>query len=121
VATFRVGGEDAKQLEQHFAGGVPAKTIQDLPDFKLYVRTMVTDPHGVSRPTALPGPPRAYLARHAAGDWGDLDEPDRRMNELALRHDERILSAYALTDGTRIYVITEADRSVTTILLPEEY
>ena len=65
--------------------------------------------------------PWGYLARHATGDWGDLDEDDQRLNDLAARHDERILSAYQLTDGTRIYVITEADRSSTTLLLPEEY
>jgi hypothetical protein len=65
--------------------------------------------------------PLLLLARHMSGDWGDLGDHDRRLNDLALRHDERILSAYALTDGTRIYVITEADRYSTRILLPEEY
>ena len=62
-----------------------------------------------------------YLMRHAKGDWGDLDDDDKGMNDLALQHDERILSAYTLLDGTRIWIITEADRSSTTILLPEEY
>ena len=62
-----------------------------------------------------------YLARHAAGDWGDLDEDDRRLDDLAATLDERILSAYTLTDGTRIWIITEGDRSATTVLLPEEY
>lgn len=61
-----------------------------------------------------------YLARHATGDWGELCEHDRRVNELSLRHGWRVLSSYAVGDG-RIWVITEADRSVTTILLPEEY
>ena len=63
----------------------------------------------------------AFLARHQSGDWGDLDDGDKRMNGLAVTHGERILSAYALSDGTRIWVITEADRSSTCILLPEEY
>jgi hypothetical protein len=65
--------------------------------------------------------PLAYLVRHLAGDWGDVDEHDRRENELSLQHCWRILSAYRMSDGTRFWIITEADRSVTTVLLPEEY
>jgi hypothetical protein len=65
--------------------------------------------------------PLPYLVRHSAGDWGDLDQHDKAENESALKDGVRILSAYLLADGTRIWVITEADRSVTTILLPEEY
>jgi hypothetical protein len=64
--------------------------------------------------------PFGYLARHASGDWGELDARDRRENERSLRHGWRVLSSYPV--GTaRIWVITEADRSVTMILLPEEY
>ena len=62
-----------------------------------------------------------YLQRHQSGDWGDLTADDRYENEYALAHDLRILSAYKLTDGTRIWIITEADRSSTCILLPNEY
>ncbi len=65
--------------------------------------------------------PLAYLIRHIAGDWGDVDEHDRKENELSLEHGWRILSCYRLKDGTRIWIITEANRSVTTFLLPEEY
>jgi hypothetical protein len=61
------------------------------------------------------------IVRHVAGDWGELDEEDQRENELSLRKGCRILSAYRLTDGTKIWIITEADRSSTCILLPEEY
>ena len=64
--------------------------------------------------------PFCYVARHASGDWGDLCEFDRRENGLALRHGRHVLSSYAVGEG-RVWVITEADRSVTTILLPEEY
>ena len=64
--------------------------------------------------------PFAYVARHASGDWGDLCTFDRRENGLALRHGRRVLSSYSVGSG-RVWVITEADRSVTTILLPEEY
>ena len=61
------------------------------------------------------------LYRHASGDWGDLCETDRRENELSLTEGFRLLSAYADRHGTRLWIITEADRSATTILLPEDY
>ena len=65
--------------------------------------------------------PLTLLDRHAHGDWGELSEADRQENEFSLREGFRLLSAYRLTDGTKIWIITEADRSATTILLPEEY
>lgn len=61
------------------------------------------------------------IHRHATGDWGDLDEHDKQENELAVREDFRLLSAYPDRNGTRFWLITEADRSVTTVLLPEDY
>ena len=62
-----------------------------------------------------------FLARHICGDWGKLCDEDRRENEHSLKHHLRLLSAYALGDGTKIWVITEASREVTTLLLPSEY
>jgi hypothetical protein len=62
-----------------------------------------------------------YLARHASGDWGEVCPEDARANDLALENRERLLSAYSLGDGTRVWIVTEADRSSTCILLPEEY
>ena len=64
--------------------------------------------------------PFDFLARHAAGDWGELCAFDRRQNEIALRDGYRVLSSYDVPQG-RVWIITEADRSVTTILLPTEY
>ena len=61
-----------------------------------------------------------YLARHAAGDWGDLCTFDRHQNERALRNGARVLSSYPVGEG-KLWIVTEADRSVTTVLLPEEY
>lgn len=62
------------------------------------------------------------LARHIHGDWGDLCAEDLATNELALLTGNRLLSSYRLSDGqSKVWIITEADRSVTTILLPEEY
>lgn len=63
----------------------------------------------------------ASLARHARRDWGDLCPEDREENELSLREGFRLLSAYADRNGTKFWIITEADRSVTTVLLPEDY
>ena len=64
---------------------------------------------------------RACLDRHHAGDWGELEEHDRLQNELALTKGFRLFSVYRDRGGTKFYVITEADRSVTTVLLPEDY
>ena len=66
------------------------------------------------------GHPFDLLARHATGDWGELCAFDRRQNQIALREGLRVLSSYEISVG-RVWIITEADRSVTTILLPEEY
>ena len=63
-----------------------------------------------------------YLARHQSGDWGDIDAHDRRENQLSLEQGFRLMSVYKLSiTGVKIWVITEADRSSTCILLPEEY
>lgn len=64
--------------------------------------------------------PGALLRRHVAGDWGDVPDDDRQVNEDALIDGDRLHSAYQVS-GVRFWVITESDRSVTTILLPEEY
>lgn len=61
------------------------------------------------------------LERHLSGDWGDTCESDARTNEEALRSGNRIISWYQVSKELRIMIITEADRSATTILLPEEY
>ena len=65
--------------------------------------------------------PHEFLDRHRVGDWGTLPEEDVRENERALSMGSRLFSAYNLADETRIWVITEWDRSVTTILRPEDY
>ena len=64
---------------------------------------------------------QSFLDRHVLGDWGDLVEEDKKQNDLAVDLGERILSEYNLPDDSRLYVITEADRSATTILLADEY
>jgi hypothetical protein len=62
-----------------------------------------------------------FLQRHRTGDWGDVGGQDRAANDRAVVDGDRILSAYTLKDGTRLWIITESDRSATTLLLPDEY
>lgn len=64
--------------------------------------------------------PWHYLERHVTGDFGDLDESDKAENRLSIREGFRILSSYLIA-GKRVWIITEADRSVTTFLFPSEY
>jgi hypothetical protein len=89
----------------------------------------MTAPLPLGRVVATPGTlkllmegrqhPFEYLARHATGDWGELCAFDRLQNEIALSDGYRVFSSYDMPAG-RVWIITEADRSVTTILLPEE-
>jgi hypothetical protein len=67
-----------------------------------------------------PTPIRWALDRHQAGDWGEVCAEDKAANDEALRDEGRLLSVY-LVGGVKIWIITEWDRSATTILLPEEY
>ena len=62
-----------------------------------------------------------FLRRHMTGDWGELSDEDVRENELSLKQGFRLLSRYQTTKGERFWIITEADRSVTTVLLPQDY
>ncbi len=65
--------------------------------------------------------PSGLVSRHLAGDWGDVSPEDAEENEMAVREGYRVLSSYPLASGARVWIITEADRSATTLLLPEEY
>ena len=65
--------------------------------------------------------PAEFLDRHVNGDWGDLPEADKQENEFSVEHGFRILSAYTTSAGEQIWILTEADQSATTILLPSEY
>ncbi len=68
-----------------------------------------------------PGDLCAALRRHARGDWGEVDAQDAAANERSLKAGFRLLSAYTDRDGVKFWIITEADRSATTVLLPEDY
>ncbi len=85
---------------------------------------VVATPGALEMLVAAGEEPGQLLGRHRSGDWGELDEQDRRENERSLVHGWRILSSYPVGDSSkdkRVWIITEADRSATTILLPEEY
>jgi hypothetical protein len=85
----------------------------------------------VGRVVATPGALRAlekaeqspaeFLDRHVNGDWGEVPDADKQENEFSVEHGFRIISAYTTSAGEKIWIITEADRSYTTILLPSEY
>lgn len=63
----------------------------------------------------------ASLTRHENGDWGDVSDEDKKQNDYAAKHDERVLSSFTNKNGKRIWIITEWDRSTTAILFPSEY
>ena len=65
--------------------------------------------------------PLEFLSRHLRGDWGELCQDDTTENELSLKHGFRLLSSYQVTETEKLWIITEADRSMTTLLLPSEY
>jgi hypothetical protein len=75
--------------------------------------TCVLNDHGVSV--------QSLLQRHASGDWGDLCTEDTQANNDALQYGDRLLSSYVISESCKVWIITEWDRSVTTILLPSEY
>lgn len=70
----------------------------------------------LSQPDILTG-----LQRHQAGDWGDVDNHDRQANDQALQDGTRLFSVYHSANQVKFWIITEADRWVTTVLLPEDY
>jgi hypothetical protein len=65
--------------------------------------------------------PGDFLKRHVACEWGDMSAEDRKENDFSLEHGFRLLSSYRTNAGDKLWIITEADRSATTLLLPEEY
>ena len=83
-------------------------------------RTVAT-PGALNALTRAGETPFGYLSRHARGDWGEVCAEDWQENELSLKEGFRLLSAYTTSAGDRLWIITERDRSATTILLPDEY
>jgi hypothetical protein len=90
-----------------------------IPNLKFPLGTTVITPNamGALHPTDVSD----ALRRHALGDWGDVCDEDRTENEFSLDKYLRLFSVYHDRNGTKFWIITEADRSATTILLPEDY
>ena len=98
-----------------------------MPDIKFKLGRVVGTPGALQALKANAKSPMEYIGKHQRGEWGELCEEDKRLNDEAVANEgnrdkqQRVLSAYRLPDKTRIWIITEWDRSATTILLPEEY
>jgi hypothetical protein len=82
---------------------------------------IVATPWALAALESAKQPLTGFLARHAIGDWGELDPTDVAENKYSLIHGFRLLSSYQTDAGEKLWIITEADRSATTLLLPEEY
>lgn len=82
---------------------------------------LVSTPGALAALTEAGQHPFEFLTRHQSGDWGEMSEEDRRENEFSVGRRLRVFSAYRTSKGEKLWVITEADRSATTILLPSEY
>jgi hypothetical protein len=96
--------------------------MEETPKLALFRMGQIVATPGALRALERAGEaPQRFLERHVCGDWGDLDEEDRQENALSLEHSFRLLSAYQTTAGEKLWVITEANRTLTTILLPDEY
>ena len=87
----------------------------------LHLGRLLSTPGAIDAMAKASQLPLDLLSRHRRGDWGDVDTEDWTANDQAMILGERVLSAYTLKDGVRVWVITEADRAATTILLPDEY
>jgi len=96
-----------------------SKCVRPEPLFPL--GRVVATPGALAALEAAGETPVPFLARHERGLWGEIPEEDRQENERSVRHGFRILSAHRTRLGTRLWIITEADRSSTCLLLPEEY
>jgi hypothetical protein len=91
------------------------------PSINLTLGKLVSTPGAIEAMARVGQEPLELLNRHRSGDWGEVDAEDWATNDHAVIHGERVLSAYTLKDGVLLWIITEADRSATTFLLPEEY
>ena len=109
-----------KDREPEHSGGESRPEHEPAPRALFDMGQIVATPGALAELGRIERHPVQLLARHVEGDWGNLDEHDVKENELSLEKGYRLFSAYNIEDA-RFYVITEWDRSVTTVLLPEEY
>jgi hypothetical protein len=98
-----------------------SKRSSKTPKPLLALGQVVATPGALNSMTELNIAPLELIHRHVTGDWGDLGAEDQQQNLLAIRSGLRIFASYKLSASTKIWIITEADRSSTTLLLPDEY
>lgn len=99
----------------------PTETSSNSVGYIFQPGQIVSTPNALAVMTVAGYRPSDLLARHLSGDWGDIEDEDIAVNALALDQGGQLFSAYQIEAETTIWIITEADRSVTTFLLPEEY
>jgi hypothetical protein len=91
------------------------------PEPRFPLGQVVATPAALDALLAAGQTPDEFIARHHAGDWGEVGDDDRQSNNESVDDGGRLLSVYTLTTGVKLRVISEADRSATTLLLPEDY
>lgn len=111
-------GKDALTSCYGTAGSDSIRNDPTLPRFP--PGRVVATPGALQAPADAGISPRALLARHLRGDWGEMNRHDRRENEWSLAQGLRLLSSYAAGESVRVWIITEADRTATTMLRPEK-
>jgi len=100
----------------------PKPVEKPAPDFPLFdLGQVVATPSAIDLLRSLALNPLLFLGKHLHGDWGQIDDHDREANRQALKFGNRLLSSYQLNRHDKLWIITEADRSSTTLLLPQEY
>ena len=100
---------------------ITGKDPETLPKPRFSLGQVVATPGALEVLQHAERDPVEFLARHIVGNWGDLDDEDKQANDQAVQEGSRILSAYRTNKNIKIWLITEWDRSVTTLLLPSEY
>ncbi len=94
----------------------------DIPPIKFKIGQLVITPGALEALQDSGESPWVFLIRHVAGDWGELDEEDKRLNDQSVKDGSRILSAYMTAKGKKVWIITEAEpRGSSCILTPSEY
>lgn len=121
--TERSGPEDREDVtDLNDLSGRKMASAEVQRSVNLPLGQVLITPGAIEALAAEKASPRLFLARHQRGDWGEMDAGDWSANDQALYQEERILSSYVLPEtARRLWIITEWDRSATTILLPSEY
>jgi hypothetical protein len=113
------GGASKKQKTKPTKGVLSMQQLSKQPAFEL--GQIVATPGALAALKKAGQQPGEFLTRHVNREWGDLSDEDRKENDSSLEHGFRLLSGYRTNAGDRLWIITESDRTLTTLLLPEEY